>query len=78
MISISFYYFVEANQKLRPKEKMSDLGINDELRNILTKMKYNGGSQIKFSELKQKQQVKGSFNPSYCVVYGTRVLYDIQ
>ena len=39
---------------------MADLGINDELKNILTKMEYKGGEQIKFSELKQKQSVMGS------------------
>lgn len=40
--------------------KMTDLGINDELKNILTKMEYKGGEQIKFSDLKQKQSVMGS------------------
>ena len=39
---------------------MTDLGINDELKNILTKMEYKGGEQIKFSQLKQKQSVIGS------------------
>ena len=52
---------------------MSDLGINDELRNILTQMEYNGGNQIKFSELKQKQQVKGFFNPFF--ISGIRYVY---
>ena len=39
---------------------MADLGINDELKNILTRMEYKGGEQIKFSELKKKQSVMGS------------------
>ena len=39
---------------------MTDLGINDELKNILTRMEYKGGEQIKFSELKKKQSVMGS------------------
>ena len=39
---------------------MTDLGINDELKNILTRMEYKGGQQIKFSELKKKQSVMGS------------------